>query len=98
MREIYIADKLAAVGKPIADDDLIMSILGGFGAEYDAVVVNLKNRSDILNLQEVQFTFQAHEIRLSSQSSFNYSSAHVAYNSSAARGVSTDHYQPYHGG
>lgn len=59
-----LADQLAAVGKPIADDDLILHILGGFGAKFDAVVVNITNRTDNLNLQEVQFAFQAHEIRL----------------------------------
>lgn len=93
-----LADQLAASGKPIADDDLIMHILSGFGTEFDAVVVNLPNRYDILNLQEVQFAFQAHEIRLANQSSLSYLSANVAYNSSAGRGSHHENSQTYHGG
>lgn len=92
MREL--ADQLAAAGKPIADDDLIMHILSGFGAEFDVVVVNLTNRSDNLNLEEVQFP---HEIRLSNQSSFNYSSANVAC-SAAGRGGFNENHQSYYGG
>lgn len=42
MREI--ADQLAAANKQIADDHLIIHILGGFGSDFDAVVVNLTNR------------------------------------------------------
>lgn len=40
------ADQLAAAGKNISDEDLILMILGGF----DVVVVNLTNRTDTLNL------------------------------------------------
>lgn len=81
------ADSLAAVGKPVADDDLILHILGGFGAEYDAVVVNLTNRSDALTLQEVQYALQAHEVRLQSQiSAFNLSANLVHHNSYGGRG------------
>lgn len=60
MREF--TDQLADAGKSIADDDLILHILSGFGSEFDVVVVNLTNRPDSLNLQEVQFAFQVHEI------------------------------------
>ncbi|KAH6790100.1 hypothetical protein C2S51_005106 [Perilla frutescens var. frutescens] len=59
-----IADNLAAIGKPIADEDLILHILSGFGSEFDAVVVNLTNRSEPLSLPDVQFALQAHENRL----------------------------------
>lgn len=58
------ADQSAAAGKPIVDDDLILHILGGFGADFDAVVVNIANRPYNLNLQEVQFAFQEHEVRM----------------------------------
>lgn len=95
MREI--ADQLAAAGKPMADDDLCLQILGGFGAEYDAVVVNLTSRPDELNLQEVQFALQAHEIRIQSQNLFS-PSAHVVYNNrSGGRGYPTEYY-PSSGG
>lgn len=38
-----IVDQLAGAGKPIADDDLIIHILGGFGSDFDIFVVNLTN-------------------------------------------------------
>lgn len=74
-----LADQLAAAGKPINDDDLINHILAGFGVEFDAVVVNLTHKTDILNLQEVQYALQAHEIRMQHHSSQFYPSANVAY-------------------
>lgn len=55
---------LVAGGKIITNDELILYILGGFGPEYEAVVVNLTHRSDNPSLQEVQFILQAYEIRL----------------------------------
>lgn len=48
--------------------------------------INITNRLDELNLQEVQFAFQAHEIRLQNQASFPNSSANIAYNRSARSG------------
>lgn len=45
-----IEDQLAASGNAIADEDLILHILSSFGANFDAVVVNLTNRLDTLNL------------------------------------------------
>lgn len=75
-----IADLLAAAGKTIPDDDLALQILAGFGFEYDAVVANFTNRPDSLNLQEVHFALQAHKIRLQSQQSVPFPSAHLAYN------------------
>lgn len=42
MREI--ADQLAVADKQIADDDLILYILGGYGSNFDAVILNLTNR------------------------------------------------------
>ncbi|KAH6764971.1 hypothetical protein C2S52_013978 [Perilla frutescens var. hirtella] len=72
------ADSLAAVGKPVEDEDLIMHILGGFGSEYDAVVVNLTNRADSLTLPKVQYALQAHEARLQSQMAMLVPSANLA--------------------
>lgn len=39
-----IVDQLPGAGKPIADDDLIIHILGGFGSDFDIFVVNLTNQ------------------------------------------------------
>ena len=50
-----LADNLNSVGQLITDEDLILYILGGFGPEYESIVVNLTSRNDALTLQEVQF-------------------------------------------
>lgn len=48
-----ITDTLASIGHPIADDELALYILAGFGPNYEFVVVNLISRTDSLSLQEV---------------------------------------------
>ncbi|XP_057803046.1 uncharacterized protein LOC131018337 [Salvia miltiorrhiza] len=77
------ADQLSAVGQIINDDELIMYILSGLGPEYEALVVNIMHRSDNQNLQEIQYSFQAYELRLQQQnvSSGFELAAHVAYRS-----------------
>lgn len=75
-----IADQLATAGHTVSGDDLALQILSGFGFEYDAVVANFTNRLDSLNLQEVHFALQAHEIRLQSQNLVPFPSAHLTYN------------------
>ncbi|KAK6118844.1 hypothetical protein DH2020_047411 [Rehmannia glutinosa] len=59
-----LADSLLAAEQVVSDDDLILYILAGLGSEYESVVVNLTNRNDSLTLQEVQFSLQSHEMRL----------------------------------
>lgn len=58
-----IADGLQAAGQPVADNNLIMYIMGGVGAEFDAVVVTLTARGDLPSLSEVQAILQAIEMR-----------------------------------
>lgn len=80
MKMSGIGDQLAAIGKPLDDDELIMHLMASFGPEYEALVVNTMNRSDSPNLQEIQLAFQAYEVRLAQQhSSFLEHSANVAY-------------------
>ena len=45
-----LTDLLNSVGHFIADDKLILYILGGLGQEYEFVVVNLTSRHDFLSL------------------------------------------------
>lgn len=59
-----IVDQLAAIGKPLGDDELIMHTMAGFGPEYEVLVVNTVHRTDSPNLQEIQLAFQAYEVRL----------------------------------
>lgn len=74
-----ITDLLIDAGHTLIDDDLALQILGGFGLEYDVVEVNLTNRPETLNLQELHFALQAHEIRLQSHNSIPFPSANIVH-------------------
>ncbi|TXG68559.1 hypothetical protein EZV62_003494 [Acer yangbiense] len=55
---------LAVAGQPQTEDELISQILGGLGAEYDAVVVTITARQGSITLQEVEFLLMSCESRL----------------------------------
>ncbi|KAK6141920.1 hypothetical protein DH2020_024341 [Rehmannia glutinosa] len=59
-----IADNIQAASHSISEDDLILHILNGLGSEYESIVVNLNVRADNITLQDVQYEFQTHEMRL----------------------------------
>lgn len=46
-------DSLAAAGEPISEERLCLYIMGGLGLEFEATIVNLKNRSEPRNVQDV---------------------------------------------
>ena len=50
------ADSLAAAGDPISEERLCLYIMGGLDPEFEASIVNLTNRSEPLNVQDVQFS------------------------------------------
>lgn len=56
-----------------------MRILASFGPDYESIVVNLTTRTDSMNIQEVQFAIQSHEIRLQQQYLVADPSDHIAY-------------------
>ena len=68
------ADSLAAAGERISEDRLCLYILGGLGPEFEATIVNLTNRSEPLNVQDVHFSLQSQELRLLQQASSSSSS------------------------
>ncbi|KAL5789837.1 hypothetical protein ACOSQ2_004725 [Xanthoceras sorbifolium] len=51
-------------GQPQSEDELISQVLGGLGAEYDSVVVNITARQEHITLQVVQFLLMSYESRL----------------------------------
>lgn len=85
-----IADQLAAAGSPITDAELIRSILGGFGAEYNSFVVALTTQSTPVTLSDLHGFLLSHESLLSSQvTASNFTSDPAAYysaQSSCGRG------------
>lgn len=74
------ADQLAAIGKLLDDDELVMHIMAGFGPECETLVVNTIHQSDSPNLQDIQLAFQTYEVRIAQQhSSYLEHSANIAY-------------------
>lgn len=59
-----IADGLLAAGHSLSDDDLVLYVLGGLGAEFDAVVVSLTTGRELPSLSEVHSILHIHEMRL----------------------------------
>ncbi|KAL5556152.1 hypothetical protein UlMin_038388 [Ulmus minor] len=63
------ADSLVAIGEPISDQDEIMNLLGGLGADYNVVVTALNTRDDIISLEAVHSMLLSFENCLEQQSS-----------------------------
>ncbi|KAL5753895.1 hypothetical protein ACOSP7_022115 [Xanthoceras sorbifolium] len=59
-----LSESLTAVGHFMAVDDVISSVLGGLGPEYDPVVVTVTAKQGFISLQEVQFLLMSFENRL----------------------------------
>lgn len=57
-------DLLAASGHPVSDEDQILCVLEGVGAEYNSVVVHVTSRVDFISLSEVSSLLLAHEGRI----------------------------------
>jgi hypothetical protein len=48
-----LADTLAAIGKPLREEETISYILAGLGPNYDLLVTSLTTRTDDITLDEV---------------------------------------------
>lgn len=59
-----ISDGLLNAGHIVLDDDLILYVLGGLGAEFEFVVVNLTTRRSLPSFNEVQSILQTREMRV----------------------------------
>lgn len=55
-----IADELAFIGSPVSDDDLVIQILNGHGADFNSVVA-AANAKDHLGFAELQSMLLSHE-------------------------------------
>ncbi|GMN29939.1 hypothetical protein TIFTF001_046390 [Ficus carica] len=63
-----VADLInVACGHIMADDKLLLYILGGLGNEYDSVVVQLTGRQGSVSLEEAQCMLQTQEMRIEHQ-------------------------------
>ncbi|KAJ4758161.1 polyprotein [Rhynchospora pubera] len=64
-----ISDELAFVGAPIPDQDLVLTVLGGLGSEYNSFVVAINTRLEPVTFLEVQSLLLSHECLLQAQHS-----------------------------
>lgn len=61
-----IADELAFIGSPVSDDDLVIQVLTGLGADFNSVVAAANSREN-LSFAELQSMLLSHESLLLSQ-------------------------------
>ncbi|KAJ1700890.1 hypothetical protein LUZ63_000669 [Rhynchospora breviuscula] len=62
-----IADELAFIGSPMADEDLVLAVLDGLGTEYNSFIVAVNSRHTPISFLEVQSLLLSHETLLQSQ-------------------------------
>ncbi|KAL5570298.1 hypothetical protein UlMin_026873 [Ulmus minor] len=63
------SDSLAAIGEPVSEQDQIMNLLGGLGADYNAMVTAINTRDDKISLEAVHSMLLSFEHRLEQQNS-----------------------------
>uniref|UniRef100_A0A803QQJ5 Reverse transcriptase n=1 Tax=Cannabis sativa TaxID=3483 RepID=A0A803QQJ5_CANSA len=59
-----LADPFIITSFNINDQDIVLQILNGLGAQFDPVLFGITSRSDFLTLDEVQALLMSHESRL----------------------------------
>ncbi|KAL5579599.1 hypothetical protein UlMin_012041 [Ulmus minor] len=64
-----IFSSLAAIGEPVSEQDQIMNLLGGLGADYNAMVTAINTRDDKISLEAVHSMLLSFEHRLEQQNS-----------------------------
>ncbi|KAJ4746261.1 Gag/pol [Rhynchospora pubera] len=62
-----ISDELAFIGAPVPDEDLVMTLLGGLGTDYNSFVVAINTRQEPASFLEVQSLLLSHECLLHAQ-------------------------------
>ncbi|KAF8399498.1 hypothetical protein HHK36_015364 [Tetracentron sinense] len=72
------SDSLAAIGEPVSEQDQIMNLLGGLGADYNAVVTSISARDDKISIDTVHSMLLSFENRLDQQNSHDEGSTIVA--------------------
>ncbi|KAJ3708372.1 hypothetical protein LUZ61_012077 [Rhynchospora tenuis] len=62
-----IADELSFIGSPLAEEDLVLAVLGGLGSEYNSFVMAVNSRAEPATFAEVQSLVLSHETLLQAQ-------------------------------
>ena len=68
------SDSLAAIGEPVSEQDQIMNLLGGLGADYNVVVTSINVRDDKISIDTVHSMLLSFENRLEQQNSHDENS------------------------
>ncbi|KAL5552189.1 hypothetical protein UlMin_002365 [Ulmus minor] len=63
------SDSLAAIGEPVSEQDQIMNLLGGLGADYNAMVTAINTRDEKISLEAVHSMLLSFEHRLEQKNS-----------------------------
>ena len=67
-------DSLAAIGESVSEQDQIMNILVGLGADYNAIVTAIQSRDDTISLEAVHSMLLSYEHQLEQQNSVDNAS------------------------
>ncbi|KAL5811844.1 hypothetical protein ACOSQ3_026794 [Xanthoceras sorbifolium] len=59
-----IGDLLLTVGEELNEKDLLLSLMGGIGHEYDPVIILIANQHKTMSLEDAQFMLLMHEQRI----------------------------------
>ena len=88
-----IADNLAAIGEPVSEQDQILYLLGGLGAEYISFVIYVTSRPESLSLEEIHSMLLTYENCLEQQNSVD-PSALIQANTMAVQGPNRRNQRP----
>ena len=82
------ADAMAAIGKPLSEDEVLGYMLAGLGSEFEPLVASITARDDPVSLSSFYAFLLSAEIRLEQQNSTReiHSSANAAARGNGARG------------
>ncbi|KAL5538641.1 hypothetical protein UlMin_042646 [Ulmus minor] len=65
------SDSIAAIGEPVSEQDQVMNLLAGLGADYNVVVTSISARNNQLSLEAIHSLLLTFEHRLEQHNSFD---------------------------
>jgi hypothetical protein len=84
-----LVDTLAAISKPLDEDDITSFLLGGLNSDYDSFVTSVTTRVDPISIDDLYSHLLAHEARLEHNNTspdLSVSGVHIASRGSSSRG------------
>lgn len=85
-----ISDHLAAAGRSISEEELMLYILGSLSPEYDALVTSITTRADPIDLDDLHGHLLSHELRLEraqiQNPDMSSTSANISHHGNHSRG------------